>query len=858
MSDRPRLAAWLLEQWLPPEDRSEILGDLDEQFVQHVHRRGPRGARRWYRAQVLDLVWRYRARPRVTDPAPGGRPSMLIDDLRHAFRRLRGRSAAALLIAGMLAAAIGLSTGTFAVVDSLMIERAPFHDPDRLRTVAIQRRYAAGDNPELIKLIHAWRAAGTFDAVEAAGVMPLGDEPAASGSRAAVVSPGLFQMLGVRPVRGRGFTEDDARAGDVAPVLISEHLWLDAFGGDVSRLGGVVSLGGREYRLIGVMPADFRFPNWDTVIWRPLSLDANPFPTAANRYAYVRLPQDIPEADVMARATAIAGAADARFTTRPNELVAWAIGDVIDDNAARALPLFGGAVGLIFLALCANASGLLLAQMTVRRRELGVRLALGASRWRLLREGVFEHALIAAAGVAGGIGLARAVTAIAPRLMSEGFNLTQSLNPIDVDARALALAASLGVVAVLLAGLLPAWIGTRVDPADVIKPSERTHTESRPARAITRALLVAQVAFASMLVLGAALLVRSFERMATADRGMDPRGVHTMNAFMSSVAPAVLDDVEARVAAIPGVEDVTVAGAAPPLGNATFSGRWRTDLVEGIEFESNLYDIRPDFFEFFGLTLVRGRYFQPGDRANVAMVGERTAAILWPTGDALGKMMTMDEGPLRLQIIGVVRDIALPSLIDGVDLPEIYLPYSGRRSVLTVGWKCFVRCPDRQQVIAAIRDADPGARVVGRIASAEQSYARHLVRPRVAAQLGATFAAVAFLTSGAGLFAVLSYAVSRRRRELGIRTALGATPAMLRRSVSGEALSIAGLGVAIGGVGAWLLQRGLASVTYGVSALDPLAWVVMIVIVTLTTLVASWRPSRHAARADPVQLLREE
>lgn len=781
---------------------------------------------------------------------------MLIDDVRHVARRLRARPAAALVTVALLATGIGLSTGTFAILDSLVLERAPFDDPDRLRTVAIRRSYGS-DNPELVRMIGKWREAGTFAAVEAAGVVPLAGEPASSSSRtAALVTPGLFEMLGVRPVRGRGFTEDDAHAGGVEPVLISERLWRGAFGGDPSRLGGPIPLGGRDYLLIGIMPADFRFPNWDTLVWRPLSLDTRPFPASAGRYAYARLPRDIPEADVMARATEIAGDADPRFTARPNELAAWPVGGAIDDNAGRAIPLLAGAVGLIFLALCANASSLLLAHMTVRRRELGVRLSLGASRPRLLRECALEHAVIAAAGVAAGVGAARLVTAMAPQFMSEGFGLTQSLNPINLDTRALVIAGSLGGLAVLLAGLLPAWLGTRVDPAVSMKPLERTQTESRPVRAMTRTLLIAQIAFASMLLVGAALLVRSFGRMATADRGMDPHGVHRVNAFMTSVAPAVLDDLEARVAAIPGVEDVTLAGAAPPEANATFTARWRTDLVEGLDLPLYVYDIRPDFFGFFGVTLLRGRPFRPGD-ADVAIVGERVAARLWPNADPLGKFMNTEDGSMRLQVVGVAREITLPSLLDGVELPEIYVPHTGRRSVLTVSWRCFDRCPDRQQIAARIREADPGARAFD-IASVEQRYARELLRPRAAAQLGAAIAAIGFVTSGAGLFAVLSYAVGRRRREFGIRAALGATPAGLRRAVSREALSITGPGIAIGALAAWTAGRALASVTYGVSTRDPIAWLTMLAIVGLTTLAASWRPSRQAASVDPVQLLREE
>jgi predicted permease len=851
MTTRPRLAARLLEWWLPAADRDEIIGDLDEECARRLRTGGARQVRRWYWVQTVDLVRRYRrsSGPRA-GPSRGGR-GMIGDDVRHVMRRFRARPAVVLAATAMLAAALGLSTSTFAVLDSLVLERAPFQNPESLRTVAIRSTYGS-DNPELIRLIRAWRDASAFEAVESAGVQPL----AGTSSTSALVTPGLFRLLGAGPVRGRAFTDEDARPGGVEPVLISERLWRDGFGADPSRLGGVIAIDGREYRLIGVMPADFRFPEWNTVMWRPLSLDTTPFPAAAGRYSYVRLPRGIPEADVMARATRIAGEADARFTARPNALAAWPIGGAIDDHAGRAIPLFAGAVGLIFLSLCANASTLLLAEMATRRRELGIRLSLGASRTRLLRESVLEHAVIGAAGIVAGIAIASALTRLLPSILSEGFSVSPSLNPINVDPRALAMAAGLGFVAVLLSGVLPAWMGTRLEPSLSIKPGERTHTESRSSRATTRTLLVAQVAFASMLILGATLLIRSFDRMANADRGMNASGLYRMAAFMSSVTPAVLDDLEARIAALPGVEGVTVDGTAPPEAGGTVTARWRSDRVDA-EFPMYLYEVRSRFFDFYGIRLLKGRQFQPGDTNNVAIVGERVAALLWPDQDPLGKTMSMERGPLQLQVIGVAREISLPSLFDRVDLPEIYIPYSGRRSVVTIGWRCSAACPDRQQLRARLREVDPGANGLD-VTSVEARYARQLLRPRAAAELGATFAVVAVATSAAGLFAVLSFTTSRRRREFGIRTALGATPAMLRRGVSGDAARIAAAGAVIGGFCAWMLKGPLESVSYGIPAADPATWLAMIATVALTAVVASWRPSRQAARVDPVQLLREE
>jgi hypothetical protein len=269
-----------------------------------------------------------------------------------------------------------------------------------------------------------------------------------------------------------------------------------------------------------------------------------------------------------------------------------------------------------------------------------------------------------------------------------------------------------------------------------------------------------------------------------------------------------------------------------------------------------LYETRPDFFDFYGIPLLRGRRFEPTDTADVAIVGERMAAALWPGGDPLGQTMSLEQGP-TFHVVGVAKEITLPSLLNRVELPEIYVPYSGRRSVVSIGWRCGRVCPDRSTVAARVREADPKARPLD-VSSLEQRFARHLARPRAAAELGATFAGIGLVTSGAGLFAVLSYAIGRRRREFGIRSALGATPASLHRGVTRDALSLAAVGLAAGALAAWTLGRALSSAMYGVSATDPAAWLAMLVIVAGTTLVAAWRPARQAARVDPVALLREE
>jgi ABC-type antimicrobial peptide transport system permease subunit len=219
--------------------------------------------------------------------------------------------------------------------------------------------------------------------------------------------------------------------------------------------------------------------------------------------------------------------------------------------------------------------------------------------------------------------------------------------------------------------------------------------------------------------------------------------------------------------------------------------------------------------------------------------------------------MTSDEDRLQLEVIGIAKEITLPSVFEGTDLPEMYTPYAGRSSVVNVSWRCNAECPDRRQVVARVREVDPAAEMLS-ISVTEDRFASQLVRPRAAAQLGAAFALVALLTSGAGLFAALGYSVARRRREFGIRAALGATPAQLRRLALREGLVLVAAGLAFGAAGAWVTGRGLASLRYGVTIADPPTWAAVLGTIALTSIAASWRPARQAMRADPVTLLREE
>jgi putative ABC transport system permease protein len=440
------------------------------------------------------------------------------------------------------------------------------------------------------------------------------------------------------------------------------------------------------------------------------------------------------------------------------------------------------------------------------------------------------------------------------------------LNPVDLDGRAVIVAVSAGFLATVVAGVLPAWMGTRPDASSSLGRADRTSTESRGARALTRTLLVSEVALACTLLIGAALLVRSFVNLASVDRGLQTDGVLTAwVALPAKTFPAgpsriaITSALENAVKELPGIERVALTSGLPPRGGAIYYyDDWIADgqsaQPQSLTVES--YSVGPDFFELYGIPIVRGRTFAPGDGADRAIVGERLAARLWPGGNPVGG--SFHFGKQTFQVVGLAREINLPSLESRRDVPEFYTPFTfGRSSYVYMNIRCQARCPDEAVVRHRILATVPGANIVS-LAMLSEAYREELARPRATAALGGAFAAIALLAAAGGLFSVLSYAVGRRRREFGIRTALGASPRQVRGLVLRDGARVAALGVAIGVAASAALVRLVASLEYGVTGFDPLSWAAVLGVLAGTTLLAAWRPARSAARVDPIALLRED
>lgn len=785
---------------------------------------------------------------------------LLLQDLRGGIRALRSGTSWTAIV--MLALAIGLTTAMFAIVDALILRPVPFRDADRLAQIAMFDQH--GTRPTRWPVVDAWKRSGRFEAVESVtyGTALVGTDVGPIVSTSAFVTAGMFDLLGVKPVRGRAFNPDEAGAQG-SGVIISADLWRRAFNGDPGIIGRAIPFDRGAQVVIGVMPAGFRFPEWDTEVWQPLDHEVKTRVTWPTTYA--RFSTALPRADVLKAVEEIAHQADATTNgqyVRPSVIAGWSN----SQYSERALPLLAGGVMLVFVTLCANAGGLLLARFNTRRRQFALCAALGASRRRLMTQAFVESAVLGTAGAAIGVGLASQLVVAARRLLPPAF-LERSLHPLALDMTVLVVAAGLAVLATLPVGLLPAWVATRLDVNGLLRLVERGGTETRAARLLTRAFIVTQVGFGCTLLVGTGLLVRSFLNLASIDRGFDSRNLTIAQVSVDNkLVPepnarrAVFTQITEVLERLPGVIQVAWSHGAPTANaGLQFGSDWLPDMpgASPIRLEVNALYVSGDFFRLYGIEVLRGRAVEHADGpGGGVVVDERMAAALWPGLEAVGRSFTW--GKTRLEVVGVARTTRRLVMDRDRDYPTLYWAFEPEdaRSA-TASLRCAATCPSDGAIRKQLLSVGQAVRVSA-VKNIDAAYDADLAEPRLTASVAIVFAVIAVLAAAGGLFSILSHAVGRRRREFGIRSALGASTRAIGALVLREGVAVALVGLAIGSVGAWFLARALASVQYGVTVSDPISWAAVVGVLALTTLVAAWRPTRAAMRVNPVELLKEE
>jgi predicted permease len=813
---------------------------------------------------------------------------------RHALRRLRGAPGFAAAVVAMLALGIGATAAVFGVVDGILLRPLPFAEPARLVGLSHSIQIAGLNTVQQsdASFLLYQRHARAFDGVAAwreRDVNVAAPSAAASGAERVVavgVSASFFPVLGVRPLAGRGFVEGEDRVGAPPLVVLSEPLWRRKFGADPAIVGKRVVVDGQPREVVGVMPADFRYPSASTAIWYPLPLDpphANP--GSFNYTAVARLKPGV---------TAEAARADlARVLPRlldefPSDIpkamfeqahvtpIVTPLRDVLVGDVTHMLWLLLGAVVLLLLVACANVASLFLVRAEGAQRDVAVRNALGAGAGAIVAQYFGEAALLAAAGGALGVALAAAGMA-ALRRLPIGVDLPR-LAEVGVDARVVLFALVVSALGALVVSLMPVLRARRIAPAVVLKESSRSATAGRDRQRARSALVVAQVALALVLVAGSALMARSFARLRDVRPGFDAEGLFTMRVALplatytdGARALAFYDRVLAEARAIPGVRDATVTEWLPLTSDHNDSAMEVEDhpLAEGeVPPDHPLVFATPEYFRTMQVPLLSGRTFTPEDAAHLPLeviVSRAFAEKYWPGKDPIGKRLRQGLTKTWYTVVGVAGDVHLEALEKPAE-QTIYFPLaipddSGRADVTRAATVVVRTAGDPLRLAgplrAAVRRVDPSIPTY-----AEQPMTAVLrasaARTRFVLVMLGVASLVALAIGAVGLYGVLAYGVTLRRREIGVRIALGAGSSDVSRMIARRGVVLAAIGVAVGLAGALAATRLLHGLLYDVSPTDPAALGATCAVLLGVAALASWLPARRAAAVDPMEALRRD
>jgi predicted permease len=804
-------------------------------------------------------------------------------DLRLAARALRRRPTFVLAALVTLVVGIGSTTAIFTVLDNVLIRPLPFPQSDRLVELWSWELAGSDGMPGVsADLRRAWREqTDIFDAIEVFDegkrVLVGDDDP--EQISVALLTPGLFELLGGQPVMGRPIVAADA-AADAQPVaLLSEGLWKRRFGADPDVVGEIARLDDTSYEVIGVMPRSFAFPARDTDVWIPLARDAA-------GYAIARLAPGVTIEAAQHRVEQVAPRfAAAGLAPEGWGLMLFSLRDSflfdIGVSARRAIWMMFGAVCMLLLIAASNVAGLMLSQATGRRQELAVRAALGAGRGRIVRQLMIEAGLLGTCAALVGSGCALATVRLAVRFAPDRLNFLVA-QPIVVDARILAFALAVALGSVFLFAILPALHATR--PGHAMGPvGGHGHSASSGQQRLRAALVVAELAIAAVLLVGAGLLVRSMSALLHTDPGFDT-GVTVVTVNPSpgrygeeAAQRLLVTQLEELATSLPGVEAAAVSSGAPPFRSSLSSanhaeaegqpppaGVYRGDDVHDASqvVFLNIVNVTDDYFRALGIPLLDGRSFAPDDAsADVAIISEDFARRYWHGASPVGRRLRLREGRPWLTVLGVVPEVLQTGLDARRGEIEIYYPMAQSAGGYPRLYLILRGELDADALLPALRrglrSIDPQL-PVSSVASMAELLSDDLAGPRFNMLVLVAFAAVALLLAAVGVYGVLAYNVVRRTREIGVRMALGARRADVVRGVVGRGMLLATIGLALGGAGAWGLTRFIRSLLSDVEPLDPATLVVTAGILLAVALLACIVPAARATRVDPLVALRHE
>jgi putative ABC transport system permease protein len=862
--------------------------ELDEELdayrtlVADANARPERGAAR-QPAGTAEFDGLSRAREAVRSARPGGGLERVWQDLRHAVRGLWRQPGHAALAIVLLTLGIGATTGIFSVTDAVLLRPLPYTHPEQL--VEIVSIIQKGTPEERRQVATTWadldgwrRHPEVFSALATFGFPRPTTIAEVSGEAANVgwLSPEILSALGAQPLVGRGFSTGDVTSA--APVaLLGEVLWRGAFGADQAVLGRTITIDGRPYGVVGVVPKTVipRVVASTRVVWLPFDESAA---RSMGRQILPGLVARLRPGLSIDRAVPIANAAFHEFRPDRPGAPTWNVGLEPLDRYVRAsgdwrrvLILLLGSVAFVLLIACANVANLILARLLNRRREMAVRGALGATPARLVRLVLAEGVAVAAVSTLAGGALAALIITAAPSVIPGAADLFR-INLPAFDVRTFACCAAAGVATTLICGLIPGWRAATVNLVEAFEGSSRIAGLAPAGRRLQRGLQVAQIALTLILLTGAGLLTASYARMLGTESGYDQdhlfavRIVLPPERYPTDAARAErFDTIRQQVNTIPGVR--AAYGDAP--SKAFIEGFFAQDQDNAaVPFHSvTRYEAGVDYFATVGIPLRQGRTFVPSDWNGgepVAIIDERAAELYWPGTSPLGRRFRFGPFPEQpwTTVVGVVGHVTSKLFASQtgrlIGPAQAYVPLSDRGSgrdllVSARGGEAALSGAIRER----LRRLDP-ALAPESVQAVAGMYEEAFRGPRFVLGLMSLLAAMAVITAAAGLYGILNYTVNRRRHELGVRMALGATAGPLSRLVIRDALAPVAVGGLVGLVGSWWLSRYLQQLLYGVTPHDPVTFAVVLVVMLIVAGLAVLPPLRRAIRLDPIATLRAE
>ncbi|MFY9611385.1 MAG: ABC transporter permease [Blastocatellia bacterium] len=805
--------------------------------------------------------------------------SDLQQDLRYGLRTLRRNPGFTFVAASVLALGIGANSAIFSVVSAVLLRPLPYHNPDRLVMIWESEKSGAPTLSSPASFLDWREQSRSFTHLAAVRSWDgnLAGVDAPERIQGALATADLFDVLGVQPFLGRTFSSNEDQEGRPRVVVLGYGLWQRRFGGDPGVIGRIVKINSIDRSVIGVMPSDFKLPllgvgnvTVQSEMWTPWVMDAN-----------YRTRRDLGQLRVVARLAPEATPKEAQaelslITARQQTESSPSFGvQVVPlhrnlvSEARPALLVLLGAVACVLLIACANVANLLLARAAARTKEVAIRAALGADRGRVFRQLLTESLLFSMIGGAMGLVFALWVTRMLVALSPE--NLPRA-DEIGIDWRVLGFTVVVSLVTGIAFGLAPAWQMSKTDVCEALKEGGQSSTQTFGWRGVRSMLVVAELALAVVLLVGAGLMIKSLWRLSRVDAGFSAENVLTMRVSLPGVRygedverSAFFDQVLQHVESLPGVEAAGVASAIPLTGwqnTAPFLIEGRQEMTEAEES----HVASPDYFRAMGIDLVAGRGFNDMDRAQsakVAIVSQGLARRYWTDEDPIGKRIRLGGDPQEpwRTIVGIVGDIKQTGL-DGEATREYYIPYKQDTWGMTYDLTVVMRTASEPlSLVGAAQEqvrAIDGELPVHHIHTLAQLRAQSSAPRRFLMLLLTSFGGVALLLAAVGIYGVISYGVSRRTHEIGIRLALGAQVTDVLKLVFRQGLTLILIGIGTGLAGAWALTRVMSSLLFDVTATDPATFVAISVLLAAVATLACYVPARRATKVDPMVALRYE